>query len=84
MTSPTPIGQTPGCLSNAIKRLARKGLRPMGSTYEVQILLQKTATASQRSEEYLRKEDNNRFYPAASIPEGPEEPSDFSADRRIK
>ena len=60
ITSPTSIGRTPGCLFNAIKRLARK------------------------SEEYLRKEDNSCFHLAASIPEGPEEQSDFSADQRIK
>ena len=38
--SPMPIGRTPGFLSKAISRQARRGEINFGSTYEVQILLQ--------------------------------------------
>ena len=37
--SPMPIGRTPGFLSRAMSRQARKGDRDFGSTYDVHILL---------------------------------------------
>ena len=81
--SPTPIGRTPGCLSRAISRLARKGYSPFGSTNEVHNLLPKDASTAHRSDEEVPKEVQIRFQLAASRPEGPEEPSIFRAEERI-
>ena len=41
--SPMPIGRTPGFLSRAMSRQARKGERDFGSTYRVHILLATSA-----------------------------------------
>ena len=75
VTSHIPIGRTPGFLSSAMRRQARKGARPQGSTREVHSYLARAARDLQSSIDDEWKEVHSRLQPLASIPEGPAEPS---------
>ena len=75
VTSHIPIGRTPGFLSSAIRRQARKGAIPQGSTREVHSLLARAAMDLQSSTDAVWKEVHSRLQPLAPILEGPAEPS---------
>ena len=72
--SPMPIGRTPGFLSRAMSRQARRGEIALGSTYEVQILLVTIAKLWHRSLEAPLKDVHSLLHPCASKPEGPVDP----------
>ena len=83
-TSQTPIGRTPGHLSKAIRRQARKGARPDGCTKEVHKCLASNAREWQSSADAALKAEHILFQPWASMPEGPAAPSVQLAAERIK
>jgi hypothetical protein len=73
-TSPTPIGRTPGCLLNGIRRLAISGLKLLGSTSDVEIRLATAASEVHRFVEADLNEVHILFQIEASRPEGPADP----------
>ena len=81
--SPMTIGQTPGFLSKAISRQARRGEIDFWSTYAVQILLATKAKEWQSSLDAPLKDVHSLFHPCASIPDGPADPVMFMAADRI-
>ena len=68
------MGRTPGHLSRAISRQARKLERPLGSTKDVQSRLARRAREWHSSCEALWKEVHNLLQQWASKPEGPAAP----------
>ncbi len=66
--SQIPIGRTPGFLFRAIRRHAKNGLSPSGSTKVVQILLVRRASEWQISSETVVQ---ILLHPCASIPAAP-------------
>ena len=81
--SPMPIGRTPGFLSRAISRQARRGEIDFGSTYEVQILLATRAKEWHSSLDAPLKDVHSLLHPCASIPDGPADPVMFMAAERM-
>ena len=81
--SPMPIGRTPGFLSRAISRQARRGEIDFGSTYDVQILLATEAREWHSSLDAALKDVHSLLHPYASIPDGPADPVVFMAADRI-
>jgi len=72
--SPMPIGRTPGCLSRAIRRQARKDETDLGSTKEVHSLFAIKARELHRSVDAPLKAVHRRLHSCASTPEGPADP----------
>ena len=72
--SPIPIGRTPGFLSRAISRQAKRDEIDFGSTYEVQILLATRAKEWHSSLDPPLKDVHNLLHPCASMPDGPADP----------
>ena len=60
--SPMPMGRTPGCLSRAINRRAKKGDTDLGSTYDVQSLLATWARAEQSAVDAPLKAVHSRLH----------------------
>ena len=81
--SPMPIGQTPGFLSRAMSRQARRGEIALGSTYEVQILLVTIAKLWHRSLEAPLKDVHSLLHPCTSKPDGPADPVMCRAAERM-
>ena len=65
--SPMPIERTPGFLSRAISRQARRGEIDFGSTYDVQILLATEAREWHSSLDAALKDVHSLLHPYASI-----------------
>ena len=72
--SHTPIGLTPGHLSNAISRQPRNADRPLGSTNDVQSLLASKASEWHSSRDAEWKEVHRHLQQCASSPEAPAVP----------
>ena len=83
-TSPTPIGRTPGHLSNAIDLEATNALRPMGSTYEVHIPLPTKAMAVHNSLEASWKDELMPVHAEESILDWTSAPEVLSAVEWMK
>ena len=77
--SPIPIGRTPGFLSRAIRRHAKKEAMTEGSTRLVQRRLATEASALHKSREADLKEVHNLLQLSASSPDGPAAPVVFKA-----
>ena len=84
VTSPIPIGRSPGHLSVATNLLAVSGLNGSGSTGEEQILLAVHANAAHSSDVALWNEQHILLHRLASTPDGPAPPSVFRADLRMQ
>ena len=80
--SPMPIGRTPGFLSRAISRQARRGDIDIGSTYEVHILATR-AKEWHSSLDAPLKDVHSLLHSCASIPDGPADPVIFIAAVRM-
>lgn len=74
-TSPTPIGQTPGFLSRAMRREPRSGARLCGSTYSVHIRKATPAKAWHRSLDAESWLEHSLRHACESRPDGPAEPN---------
>ena len=81
--SPIPIGQTPGCLSSAIRRQARSGAIDDGCTCEVQTLTATEAREAQRSVDAPLWLVQRRLHSCESKPEGPAAPFTLKAAERM-
>jgi len=77
LVSPMPMGRTPGFLSSAIRRQARRGESVSGSTLDTAIRRATEASELHRSAEADWKEVHKCCQTAASMPEGPAAPSVF-------
>ena len=69
--SQTPIGRTPGDLSNSMSQHPKNGERISGEMNVVHSRLANKAIAPQSSSEAARKEVHSLRHPRASIPDGP-------------
>ena len=72
--SPTPIGLTPGCLSRAMSRLARRGSIFSGFTHDSARWRASLAVVRQRCTDASLREEHIFFHVPASTPEGPAAP----------
>ena len=81
--SQIPMDLTPGHLSSAMRRYARKADRPLGLTCVVQSLLARRASEWQRSCEADLNEVHSLLQQCASIPEGSAAPLVWRAADRI-
>ena len=80
---PIPIGRTPGFLSRAISRQAKRGEIDFGSTYEVQILLATRAKEWHSSLDLPLNDVHSLLHPCASMPDGPANPVVCMAAERM-
>ena len=74
ITSPTPIGRTPGFLSKAMSLLETKGANPAGSRVVVAKSRVNPARAWQRLVDAYLNEEQILCQASASRPEGPADP----------
>ena len=79
-----PIGQIPGFLSSATKWQARRGERPLGSTYTEHSFLASRDKEWQRSSKDLLNAEHSLLQQWASVPDGSPAPVVWRAARRMR